>query len=145
MLSGPLNLAGDKFGNVYMVDFNNNRVRKVDSNGIISSVAGSGSTTYSSDYISATSAGLNGPVGLSLDRSAASYGVLYLVSANNNRVHAISAGGIISTVAGNGTAATTGIGGPAAASTLKAPRGLHVNLKGEVIVGTLTSGLYLIH
>lgn len=141
VLGGPIAMAGDKNGNVFIAESFNNRVRKVDSNGIISLYAGAGTTTYNGDNIPATSAGLNGIAGLSLDRTAGSYGVLYLTSAINNRLHSISsAGGIIVTVAGTGTAATTGNGGAASAASVNGPMALYVDLNGDILM-TASGGI----
>jgi trimeric autotransporter adhesin len=106
-LSGPVGIALDSAGNLYIADSNNNRIRKV-SNGVITTVAGNGSPGFSGDNGPATSAQLRSPAGIALD----SAGNLYIADSNNNRIREVS-NGVITTVAGNGTAGFSGDNGPA--------------------------------
>ncbi len=100
-LNAPFGVAVDAAGgNVYIAEFGNSRVRKVDSNGIISTVAGNGVSAYGGDGGPATSAQLNGPQGVAVD----SAGNLYIADTENNRVRRVASNGSISTVAGNGLA-----------------------------------------
>jgi len=127
-LNGPTGVAVDASGNLYIADTLNNRVRKVSSDGIITTVAGNGSLSYSGDGGPATSAQLNGPQGLAADHS----GNVFIADFGNNRVRKISSSGIITTVAGNGVAGFSGDGGPAASAELNGPAGIAVDSAGDV-------------
>ncbi len=87
---------------MYIADYGNNRVRKV-SGGNISTFAGTGTPGYSGDGGQATSAQLFNPVDVALDGQ----GSLYIVDSTNNRIRKVS-GGIITTIAGTGTAGFSG-------------------------------------
>jgi hypothetical protein len=83
-------------------DNHDNRIRKVTPTGIITTVAGNGLPGFSGDGGSATSAKINGPVAVVAD----AYGNIFIADYVNRRVRKITSGGIITTVAGNGTAGT---------------------------------------
>ena len=87
----------DSAGNLYIADTGNDRIRKV-SNGVITTVAGNGTSGFSGDNGPATSAQLNHPHGVAVD----SAGNLYIADTGNNRIRKVS-NGVITTVAGNGT------------------------------------------
>jgi hypothetical protein len=111
-LNSPSGLAVDSAGNVFISDDNNNRVRKVGTNGIITTVAGGGvygGTNGIGDGGPATNALLQNPMGLALDRA----GNLFIVA--NGRIRELWTNGIITTVAGNGGSGSSplGDGGPA--------------------------------
>jgi hypothetical protein len=117
-LNNPEGIAVDNAGNVYICEFSGARIRKVATNGIISTFAGTGVAGFSGNGVAATSAQLNGPQNPNFD----SAGNFYFADYNNNRVRKITmATGVITTVAGNGTAATTGNGGPATSASLHGP------------------------
>ncbi|MBZ5725338.1 MAG: hypothetical protein LAP87_10100 [Acidobacteriia bacterium] len=111
----PEGIAVDSAGNVYLADSGNNRIRKV-SNGVITTVAGTGASGFAGDGGAAPSAILNFPIGLSFD----SAGNLYFSDSRNRRVRKIS-DGVITTVAGTGTFGFDEEGGPAIAAQLSAP------------------------
>jgi uncharacterized protein (TIGR03437 family) len=106
--------ASDAAGDLYFCDFDNNRIRMVSPNGIITTVAGNGQSGFSGDGGLATSASLNGPVGLAVD------GAVLYISDGNDRIRKV-VGGIITTIAGNGTIGYTGDGGPATSAELSTP------------------------
>ena len=85
-------------GNLYIADSSNQRIRKVDGNGTITTIAGNGVAGFSGDGGPATSASLQFPLGMAMDTA----GNLYVADGDNNRVRKISASGVITTVAGNG-------------------------------------------
>ena len=114
-LNNPLGVAVDAQGSLYIADYANHRVRKV-SGGIITTVAGTGTAGYSGDGGQATSAQLNFPVGVAVDAQ----GSLYIADSDNYRVRKVS-GGIITTVAGTGTAGYSGDGGQATSAQLNVP------------------------
>lgn len=114
----PIGLARDATGNLYIGDYGNNRIRKVDTSGIITTFAGNGTAGYTGDGGPATSAELNGPSWLALDSS----GNLLICDTANNVIREITmASGTITTVAGNGTAGYTGDSGPATSAELNSP------------------------
>ncbi len=131
-LSGPRGVATDRAGNVYIVDSDNNLVRRVDAaTGIITTVAGNGTAGFSGDNGPATSAMLNGPGHAAVD----SAGNLYIGDVNNNRVRRVDAvSGIITTVAGNGTAGYAGDDGPATSASLNFPQGVAVSSTGILYI-----------
>jgi uncharacterized protein YjiK len=114
-LDGPQEVAADALGNLYIADSDNNRIRKVDGNGIITTVAGNGTQGFSGDGGTATKARLNLPGGLALDGE----GDLYIADLGNQRIRKADANGVITTVAGNGTQGFSGDGGPAAQAQLQ--------------------------
>ena len=97
-LNSPGGVARDNAGNTYIADSGNNRVRKVASNGIITTVAGTGVAGYSGDGGAATSAQLNYPIGLALDAA----GNLYIADFGNYLIRKVNTSGVISTVASQG-------------------------------------------
>ena len=116
-LGNPLGVAVDSKGNLYIADACNNRVRKVDPTGIITTVAGSGNsqgicgmaTGYSGDGGPAIAAQLSGPTHVTVD----SAGNIYITDSGNQVIRKVNTSGIISTYAGGGTASPAGNGGPA--------------------------------
>lgn len=97
-LSGPRGLALDGFGNLYVADGLNHRIRKVSQEGVVTTVAGSGQLGFKDGP--ATSASFNYPTGICIDKS----GNLYVADMNNHRLRRISPGGTVSTLAGSGEA-----------------------------------------
>ena len=113
----PVGVAADGAGNLYIADFHNHRIRKVDAAGDISTVAGTGTRGYGGDGGPAVNAQLGYPYGLALDGA----GNLYIADFENHRIRKMNAAGNISTVAGNGAAGYGGDGGQAAAAQLNSP------------------------
>jgi hypothetical protein len=107
-------MAFDSAGNLYFSDYYSHKIRKVSAGGIVSTVAGTGTSGYSGDGGQATAATLYFPSGVAVD----SAGNLYIGDSANYRVRKVTAAGIISTVAGNGSAGYSGDGGPATAARL---------------------------
>jgi len=115
-------------GNIYIADTFNNRIRKVTvSTGIISTIAGTGIGSYSGDNGAATSAALSYPRGVGLDTA----GNVYIADTLNNRIRKVTIStGIITTIAGTGTASYSGDNGPATSATLYYPYGVAVDSAG---------------
>jgi uncharacterized protein (TIGR03437 family) len=126
LVPGPVGLALDAAGNLYISDAANNRVREV-SNGTIRTIAGAGVAGYSGDNGSATAARLNQPWGMAVD----SAGNLFIADAGNGRVRKVS-GGTITTVAGGGTELGDNI--PATSATLSLPFGVAVDSAGNLFI-----------
>jgi len=129
-LSTPTGVAIDGYGNVYISDYNNMVVRKVNTDGIISTFAGNGGHGYSGDGGVATSAELNYPVGLAVDNANNVYITDYL----NSVIRKVNTSGIITTVAGNGTAGYTGDNSAAISAQLNNPRGVAVDAAGNIYI-----------
>jgi trimeric autotransporter adhesin len=132
-LNGPQGVYVDSAGNLYIADSANSRVRKVDAaTGVITTVAGNGTAGYAGDGGPATSAGLVHPGDVYLD----SAGNLYITDYNGCRIRKVAAGtGIITTVAGNGTPAYAGDGGPATSAELYYPSGVAIDGAGNLYIG----------
>ena len=107
-------------GDIYIADTGNHRVRKVDGGtGIITTIAGTGTQGYSGDAGAATAAKLDSPSGVAIDES----GNVYIADTGNNCIRkADAATGIITTIAGNGTAGYAGDHGAATSAALNGPR-----------------------
>jgi len=110
-------LATDAAGNIYLADQNNNVVRKVDTNGVITTFAGTGAAGFGGDGGPAQQALLNSPLGVCVAPS----GAIYVNDYGNLRVREISTSGTITTVAGTGAKGDGGDGGLATAATFTIP------------------------
>ncbi|MFI9588329.1 RICIN domain-containing protein [Streptomyces sp. NPDC052236] len=122
-LHTPLGVAVDSTGVLHITDHGNHRIRKITTDGKISTVAGTGAGGFAGDGGPALSAQLNGPHTVAVDGA----GDLYIADYSNHRVRKVTADGKISTVAGTGTAGFSGDDGPAASAQLKNPFGLAVD------------------
>jgi len=121
-LHTPTGVAVDGKGDVFIADYGNQCIRKVDSLGNITTVAGDTIPTYGGDDGPATDAALNYPTGVAVDSS----GILYIADYVNNRVRVVNASGIIATLAGDGTAGYYGDGELASGAQLYQPTGVAV-------------------
>ncbi|HEX3877472.1 MAG TPA: hypothetical protein VHW24_10830, partial [Bryobacteraceae bacterium] len=128
LLFAPQAVAADPAGNLYIVDTDNDVVREV-SKGVITTIAGNGTSGSSGDGGAATSATVNTPQGIAIDSS----GNIYISDTANARVRKIS-NGTISTVAGNGTASYSGDGGSATGASLNTPVGLALDKAGNLYI-----------
>ena len=134
-LNSPQGLAIDSAGNLYIADTGNSRVRKV-SGGAITTIAGSSTVGYGGDGGAGASAQLNSPTGVAVDGA----GNVYIADFGNNVVRKVTAGGTISTVAGNGRQGYSGDGGPGVQAQLNGPQGVAVDTAGNLyIADTLNS------
>ncbi len=127
-LDWPYGVAVDASGNLYIADPSNSRIRKV-SNGVITTVAGSGTDGFSGDGGPATAAQLRAPYSVAVDTS----GNLYILDSGNSRVRKVS-NGVITTVAGNGTSGFSGDGGPATAAELSGGSSVTVDASGNLYI-----------
>ena len=131
-LNSPIGVAIDGFGNMYIVDSNNNKIRMVStSTSIITTIAGTGISGHIGDGGSAISAQLNSPQGIALD----TVGNLYIADGNNEKIRLVTSAGIITTYAGTGTYGASGDGGPATSALLGYPQ--------SVAWHTASSSLYI--
>jgi len=127
-VNDPFGVAADGAGNVYIADYGNNRIRKV-SGGVITTAAGNGTQGFSGDNGAASGAELNSPIGVAVD----SAGNLYIADTYNQRVRKV-ANGVITTVAGNGTAGYSGDNGPATSAQLSYPWAVTVDSAGNLYI-----------
>lgn len=125
----PPSVAVDLPGNVYLTDFENNRIRKVDAKtNNITTIAGNGSFEFSGDNAAASAAGID-PIDAAVDAK----GNLYVADRFNDRIRRIDAiTGIITTVAGDGTTGFSGDGGPATKAQLNGPAGIAIDSSGNL-------------
>ncbi len=135
---------------MYIADYYNHRIRKVTiSTGIITTVAGTGTQSYSGDNGQATSANLDSPAGVAFDSAGSllckslhdfisSYfylGNVYIADRFNQRIRKVTVStGIITTVAGTGTQSYSGDGGAATSATLKNPIGIALDSSGTLLL-----------
>ncbi len=127
----PFGVAVDAAGNLYIADYFNNRIRAV-SGGVISTVAGSGAGGFGGDKGLASKAQIRGPLAIAVDGA----GNVYFADSGNNRIRRI-AGGLIDTVAGNGSAGFSGDGGTAAGAQLNRPSGLALDAAGALYISDM--------
>jgi sugar lactone lactonase YvrE len=119
-------------GNLFIADRSNCVIRKVDANGIITTVAGvPNNCSFGGDGGPAESALLSSPLAVTFDRD----GNLLITDSVNNRIRSVdAASGVITTVAGNGVAGFSGDGGPATAAQLIGPSDVAVDEKGDLYI-----------
>lgn len=129
-LSDPRSIIADRLGNYYIADYGNNSVRKIDAAGIITTIAGTGIPGYAGDGGPAVAAQLRGVRGLALDTA----GNLLIADAENHCIRKINAAGIISTIAGTGTASYSGDFGPATAAMMNLPSGIAADKRGNIYI-----------
>ena len=130
LLYGPRGIAIDKVGNIYISDGNIQVIRKIDTTGIITTIAGNSSTGYSGDGGPATNAMFNSPLGIVCDK----YGNIYIADNTNNSIRKVDTAGIITTIAGNGIAGFRGDGGPATNAQFRYPVGLAFDSRGNLFI-----------
>lgn len=136
-LNFPTAVAVDGQGTLYIADTMNHRIRKVETGGAITTVAGTGQQRFAGDGSPANAAALNDPAALVLD----GHGHLYIADQSNNRVRCVDlATGVISTVAGTGEAAYNGDGLPAAEAALAGPSGLALDGDGRLYIADTFNG-----
>ncbi|NDC40660.1 MAG: hypothetical protein EBZ77_03780, partial [Chitinophagia bacterium] len=126
----PVGVASDKRGNIYISSYSTHAIRKVDVFGIISVVAGNGTSGYSGDGGPATAAQLNYPGGICFDTS----GNLLVADWLNNRVRIIDTLGVIRTYAGTSVGGFAGDGGAATAARLSGPSNIAFNMYGDLLI-----------
>jgi sugar lactone lactonase YvrE len=131
----PTAVAFDYDENLYIADTGNQRIRKVDTKGIITTVAGNGAQGYSGDNGPATSATFYGPIGIALDAR----GNLYIADLAYSIIRKVDTQGIITTFAGNGTPGYSGDGGMATNANLNHPEGVAFDGNGDLYIADETN------
>ena len=129
-LNTPRAVAVDRFGNLYICDTKNNRVRKVDSSGAITTIAGNGVAGYGGDDGPADAAQFDNPQAIVVGVN----GNILVADTNNQRIREIAALGRITTIAGSGQLGFSGDGGPATSARLSLPDGVAVAPNGLIYI-----------
>ena len=134
-LNGPFGVAVSATDNRFISDRYNHCVRQVDTNGIITTLVGTGPGRFGDGGV-AVYAGLNGPTAVAVDAA----GDLFIADAGNNRIRKVDTNRTITTLAGNGTNGFSGDGGPATNAGLNAPSSLAVDATGNVFITDYGNG-----
>ena len=129
-LADPHGLAVDGQGRVFVADTLNNRIMRVETDGSITKIAGTGTPGFSGDGGVATAAELQNPNAVAVD----GIGRVFIADTQNARIREIDLDGTISTIAGTGTPGTTGDNGPALLAQLSAPSGIAVDGLGRILI-----------
>ena len=129
-LAAPTDVAVDGAGNLYIADSDNQRIRKVDSSGTITTIAGTGELGFGGDGGPATDARLAFPTDVAVDGA----GNLYIADSRNHRIRKVDSSGTITTIAGSGEPGFSGDGGPATDARLARPTGVAVDDAGNVYI-----------
>ncbi len=133
-LDTPWGIATDANGNVYVADLSNQRIRKLSTDGTISTVVGTGTGTYNGDGELATLANVKDPAAVSVDVA----GNLYIADSGNNLIRKVSsATGLISTVAGTGTPVFSGDNGPSTLAGMYGPYALALDSNGNLLLSDI--------
>lgn len=128
-LSEPFSILIDPNGDLIFSDGVNSRIRRIDNDGIITTIAGDSVRGYNGDGMPATLAHL-APFGITMGPD----GAIYLADGGNNRIRRIGMDGIITTIAGTGQYSFSGDGGPALEATFRTPSNLVFDAEGNLIV-----------
>ena len=130
VFDAPWGITVDAAGNVFIGDRDHDAIRRLGTDGIITTVAGTGQRGYNGDGVQATQAKLNRPG----DTAIAKDGSLLIADENNSRIRRVDAAGRITTFAGNGLLGCGGLGGPATQASLQNAGAMAVLGDGSVIV-----------
>lgn len=124
--NAPAGAALDAAGNLFVSDYNNNRIRKVTAGGVVTTLAGSGTAAFADG--TGIAASFDSPEGIAVDAT----GNVYVADSSNNRIRKVTVGGVVTTVAGSGTAAFAD--GTGVAASFDGPNGLAMDASGNLYV-----------
>ncbi len=134
-LNHPRDVDVGPDGSLYIADTANDRIRRMTTDGIITTVAGNGISGFGGDNGPAVSAQLDEPVAVAVFLD----GTFFIADYNNNRIRRVGPGGLITTYAGNGSQGYAGDGSPATEAEIGNPRDVDVGLDGSVYIADLYS------
>lgn len=129
-LGWPEDVTVDGAGNLYIADTDNRRIRKVDPSGVITTLAGDGTSDFYGDGGPATNAAMASPKGVAIDAA----GNLYIADSGNHRLRRVDPGGTITTLAGNGIRGFSGDGGPSTQARLSFPNAVAIDPNGDPVL-----------
>jgi len=129
-LNTPWGALPDGQGGVYISDLEAHVIRYVDSQGVITTVAGTGTAGYSGDDGPGAQAQLDGPTHMALDAQ----GRLFICDTNNHAIRRLDRDGVIRTIAGTGEAGYSGDGGPAVSAALNQPFDVRFSPQGDLYI-----------
>ncbi|HYG40641.1 MAG TPA: PKD domain-containing protein [Cytophagales bacterium] len=128
MFNHPAGIAVDAVGNVYVADNGNHCIRKINTSGVVSTLAGFPQAGFADSGPNSPTGQFNYPVGLAIDES----GILYVADQNNNAIRKVTQAGVVTTLAGNGTADF--VNGTGTAARFNLPTDVAVDGNGNVYV-----------
>lgn len=130
-MAGTQGIAVDTFNNIYVSESGNNIIRKISTSGIITTFAGNHFSGYNGDHIQATSAKVNGPRGIAVDKKTNN---IIFADQYNNRIRQIDSTGIITTIAGFGISGSYGDGGRPTNAMVSTPTDVKFNNNGNLFI-----------
>ncbi len=136
-LNSPNSIAQDAVGNIYVTEAQGFRIRKIGIDKIITTIAGNGSSAYTGDGGLAINAAIGSPRGIAVKED----GTIFFTDALNHVVRKISLDGMISTIAGSGTAGYSGDEGLAINAKLNGPRGIVLALDGSLYISDTNNNM----
>jgi DNA-binding beta-propeller fold protein YncE len=129
-LNHPAGIAVDRAGAIYIADTGNSQIRRVTPNGLIHTIAGTGTAGFGGDGRGATSAQLKRPMDVAVDAG----GNIYIADTGNHRIRRIRIDGTINTIAGTGAAGFSGDGAPGLGAHLNDPRSIALDAEGNIYI-----------
>src|SRR5205823_4001321 len=135
-LASPFGVAVDAAGHIYIADTFNQRIRRVELDGTITTVAGNGIFGFSGDGGPAIGAELANPDGVAIEAT----GRIYIADTYNHRIRRVELDGTISTIAGNGNSGAGGDGGPATSAALQNPNAIALDASGRLYIADTYNG-----
>ena len=130
LINQPWTVSADLNGNILFVDYDNDVIRRIDTKGVITTVAGNAKAGLGTDNVSATSSSLYYPFGVAAEAG----GSFLIADFSNNTIRRVSTSGIITTIAGNGFKTISPNGGAASSAILANPTNVAVDINGNLLI-----------